>query len=43
MYKASDIAKAFEEIAPRETGLANDELGFVYGNPEIEVTGLACL
>ena len=43
MYKASEIAKAFEEIAPKETGLANDELGFVYGNPEIEVTGLVCL
>ena len=43
MYKASEIAKAFEEIAPKETGLANDELGFVYGNPEIEVIGLTCL
>ena len=43
MYKASNIAKAFEEIAPKEIGLENDELGFVYGNPETEVTGLACL
>ena len=43
MYKAKDIANVFEEIAPVETGISGDELGFVYGNPETEVTGLACL
>ena len=43
MYKAIDIAEAFERIAPKETGLADDELGFIYGEPESEVTGLACL
>ena len=43
MYKASAIAKVFEEIAPKEIGLKNDELGFIYGNPETDVTSLACL
>jgi len=43
MYKAKDIAKVFEEIAPVETGISGDELGFVYGDPETQVTGLACL
>ena len=43
MYKAKDIAKVFEEIAPVETGISGDELGFVYGNPETQVTGLACV
>lgn len=43
MCKAREIARAFEEIAPKEIGLADDELGFVYGDPESEVTGLACL
>ncbi|MBT3603134.1 MAG: hypothetical protein HOE48_01465 [Candidatus Latescibacteria bacterium] len=43
MYKAKDIAKTFEDIAPIESGIAGDELGFVYGDPETQVTGLACL
>lgn len=43
MYNASDIAKVFEEIAPIETGVPNDELGFVYGDPNTEVTGVACV
>ena len=43
MYRASDIAKAFEEIAPIGIGLPGDELGFVYGDPETQVSGLACL
>jgi putative NIF3 family GTP cyclohydrolase 1 type 2 len=43
MYTANDIANAFEQIAPKEIGLSGDELGFVYGNPETKVNGLACL
>lgn len=43
MYKATDIARAFEQIAPLATGLPGDELGFIYGDPETLVRGLACL
>jgi putative NIF3 family GTP cyclohydrolase 1 type 2 len=43
MHSASDIARAFEEIAPLATGLPGDELGFIYGDPETPVRGLACL
>jgi len=43
MYKANDIAKAFEQIAPIESGLSGDQLGFIYGDPETQVRGLACL
>ena len=43
MGTANDIAKAFEKIAPIEEGLSGDELGFVYGDPDTQVTGLACL
>lgn len=43
MVQASEIAGAFEQIAPKEIGISGDELGFVYGSPETEVTGLACL
>ena len=41
MYTANDIAKRFEKIAPLELGLAGDELGFVHGDPETQVTGPA--
>ena len=43
MYSAKDIAEVFEQIAPIESGLRNDQLGFIHGDPETEVTGLACL
>ena len=43
MYTAYDIAKGFEEIAPIETGLPGDELGFIYGDPKTQVTGVGCL
>ncbi len=43
MYRASDIAAAFEQIAPINSGLAGDELGFIYGDPQTSVRGLACL
>jgi putative NIF3 family GTP cyclohydrolase 1 type 2 len=43
MYKAKEIAQRFEKIAPLDSGIPGDELGFIYGDPETEVTGLACL
>lgn len=43
MHCASDIAKAFEQIAPLASGLPGDQLGFVHGDPETPVRGLACL
>ena len=42
-YRAREIAERFELIAPINSGLAGDELGFVYGNSDIEVHGLACM
>lgn len=42
--KAKDIAKVFEEIAPVSTGLPGDlqgrVLGFRFGDPDIDVTGV---
>jgi len=42
--KAREIADLFEKIAPVESGLQSDRdrrvLGFRFGNPEIEVTGV---
>ncbi len=43
MPTARDIAQAFEGIAPIESGLPGDQLGFIYGDPETQVTGLACM
>jgi putative NIF3 family GTP cyclohydrolase 1 type 2 len=43
MYKATDIAQIFEQIAPIESGISGDELGFIYGDPETQVKGLACI
>lgn len=41
--KACEIAKAFEEIAPLDSGVPGDELGFVWGNPQTEVSGVGCM
>jgi putative NIF3 family GTP cyclohydrolase 1 type 2 len=43
MYKVKEIARFFEKIAPLDSGIPGDELGFIYGDPDTEVTGLACL
>jgi putative NIF3 family GTP cyclohydrolase 1 type 2 len=43
MYRGRDVAKVFEAIAPFASGVPGDELGFVFGDPECEVTGVACL
>jgi putative NIF3 family GTP cyclohydrolase 1 type 2 len=41
--KAHEIAKVFERIAPIDSGIPDDELGFIWGNPEIEVHGVGCM
>ena len=41
--KAHEIAKVFEEIAPLDSGIPNDELGFIWGDSGIEVRGLGCM
>lgn len=40
--KATEISAVFEEIAPIEIGIESDRknLGFRFGNPEIDVTGV---
>ena len=43
MYKAKEIAEIFEVMAPKNSGIPGDELGFVYGDPNAEVKGLACM
>jgi putative NIF3 family GTP cyclohydrolase 1 type 2 len=43
VYTAKDIAAVFEQIAPRDSGLPDDELGFIYGDPETIVRGVACM
>lgn len=43
MYSGYDIARVFEELAPLDSGIAGDELGFVFGDPAREVTGVGCL
>lgn len=43
MSNARQIAEVFETIAPIATGIAGDQLGFIYGDPEQEVRGIACM
>lgn len=43
MTTAREIADTFEQIAPIESGLRDDELGFIHGDPETEVAALACM
>lgn len=40
---AREIADVFEQIAPLSTGIAGDELGFIFGDPDIAVTSMACV
>src|SRR2546430_10314852 len=40
---ATEVAAAFEEIAPRSLGLPDDELGFVFGDPATPVRRVACM
>jgi putative NIF3 family GTP cyclohydrolase 1 type 2 len=43
MITAHQIADLFETIAPIHSGNEDDELGFIYGNPDQEIRGLGCL
>ena len=43
MSNARQIADVFETIAPIASGIAGDELGFIYGNPDQEVRGVGCM
>jgi putative NIF3 family GTP cyclohydrolase 1 type 2 len=40
---AQEFARVFEEIAPLDSGIPGDELGFIFGNPEIQVRGVGCM
>ena len=39
---AREIAAIFETIAPLDSGVPGDELGFVWGSPETEIKGVGC-
>jgi putative NIF3 family GTP cyclohydrolase 1 type 2 len=40
---ARDVADVLEEIAPLSSGLPGDQLGFQFGKPEQDITGVACM
>ncbi|HEY3341524.1 MAG TPA: Nif3-like dinuclear metal center hexameric protein [Anaerolineae bacterium] len=42
MTTAREIADLFETIAPITSGIAGDELGFIYGDSDQEVRGVGC-
>lgn len=42
MTTAREIATLFETIAPLQSGIAGDELGFIYGDPTQAVRGIGC-
>jgi len=39
---ARDVADVFEQIAPLDSGIEGDQLGFLFGDPDREVSGLGC-
>jgi putative NIF3 family GTP cyclohydrolase 1 type 2 len=43
MTTARDVADVLEAIAPIESGLPDDQLGFVYGDPAKTVQGVGCV
>ncbi len=43
MPVARDIAAVFETIAPLDSGIHGDELGFVFGDADQEIHGVACM
>jgi putative NIF3 family GTP cyclohydrolase 1 type 2 len=43
MYTARQVADVFERIAPLDSGVPNDQLGFLFGDPEQGVTGIGCV
>jgi putative NIF3 family GTP cyclohydrolase 1 type 2 len=40
---ALEIAKEFEKIAPLDSGIPGDMLGFIWGDPDVQVRGIGCL
>lgn len=42
MMTAKDVARIFEEIAPLGSGVPDDQLGFLDGDPDVSVTGVGC-
>ena len=40
---AKEVAAVLERIAPQESGIPGDELGFIYGDPGKSISGVACL
>ena len=42
MTTARQIADLFEGIAPLDSGMPGDELGFIYGDPNQTVRGIGC-
>ena len=40
---AWNVGKVFEEIAPLDSGVPGDDLGFIWGDPEIQVHGIGCM
>ncbi len=43
MHTARQVADVFEQIAPLDTGVPNDQLGFLFGDPASQVTGVGCM
>jgi putative NIF3 family GTP cyclohydrolase 1 type 2 len=41
--RARDVADVLEGIAPLDSGVPNDELGFLYGDPQKVISGVACM
>ncbi len=42
MTTAREVARVFETVAPIASGIAGDELGFIHGDPDVEVRGVGC-
>jgi putative NIF3 family GTP cyclohydrolase 1 type 2 len=40
---AQEVAHVFETIAPRDSCVPGDELGFLFGDPDQPVTGVGCV
>ena len=40
---AREIADTFEEIAPLDSGVPGDQLGFVWGDSKVQVSGVGCM
>jgi putative NIF3 family GTP cyclohydrolase 1 type 2 len=43
MHTAQDVADVLESIAPRDSGVPGDSLGFHFGDPRAPVRGVACM